>query len=70
MYSELTGMGVCFTADVAAIGSFSRMGALVGFKKVSPSKTFTTVAAAVGLLPAVSLDVDIEGGCSAKCFGT
>lgn len=70
VYPKLTGMGVRFTADVAAIGSFSCVGALVRFEKIRPAEALATVAAAVGLLSAVCLDVDVERGCSTKRFGT
>lgn len=57
---ELAWIGVCFAAYVTAIWSFSRVGPLVGSEKIGPFETLPTIAANVGLLPVVSLDVDIE----------
>lgn len=70
MYFELIWIGICFTTQVTAIRSFSCMGPPVGSEKISPFETFTTIAANVGLLSVVSLDVDIEQGYLAKCFRT
>lgn len=60
MYPELTGMGICFSADGAAIGSLSGVCTLVGFQEIRPTKAFTTIAAAVSLPTNVGFEVDVE----------